>query len=237
MALLLEVLQEHVELGDDGLEALEVVRGQLLELRRRREGVDELDDAAAVEVHAPKDGRVVEVELLRGGRRAERLLREAVVLLVRLVELEHVLEARDEHGHVLAPQVASRRRHRRRVELERLLELGDARGLAGRGRREHVRLGVRDHLVRDLDEEVRHALGRVEVARDCVHHLERVEQRRERVDDLEGRRRVERVQELGQRLRAQCVCVCVQERVRVRERWSKSAHAMPHRRAPAPRGT
>mmetsp|Transcript_39915 Transcript_39915/g.120574 ORF Transcript_39915/g.120574 Transcript_39915/m.120574 type:complete len:330 (+) Transcript_39915:10859-11848(+) len=131
--------------------------------------------APAEEVEAAEDERLAEVELLPLGEGQERILRGAVLLLVRLVQLDAGLQILDQGQGVLAPQ---------RV---RLFALQDAL------------FAVRDHLVRDLREQVRHALGRVVIPRDRVDHLDGIHQRREGVDDRRRGADVQRLDELLQR--------------------------------------
>mmetsp|Transcript_29962 Transcript_29962/g.85653 ORF Transcript_29962/g.85653 Transcript_29962/m.85653 type:complete len:253 (-) Transcript_29962:15-773(-) len=64
---------------------------------------------------------------------------------------------------------------------------------------QHALLAVRDHLLRNLREQVGHPLGSVVIPGDCVDHLDRVHERGERVDNCGGRTRVQRVDELLQR--------------------------------------
>ena len=179
VALGLEADGEVLELLRQRLHALELVAGQRAELHDGRVEVDELDDAAAEEVEAAEDGLLVEVRellALRVGR--ELLLGQAVRLLVHLVQLEAALEPLDELRGLLLPEA-----------LANVVAVEAQDGL----------LAVQDERVRDLDEEVRHALGRVVVARDGVDHLDRVHERGQRVDDGRGRAAVERLDELLER--------------------------------------
>lgn len=148
-----EPVREVLELLHERPHALELVARERAELLQRAKEVNELHDAPAEEVEAPEDGLLVEVELLRLGVHAQLLLGHAVDLLVQLVELQARREPLDENRRRVLPQVRA---------------LGVAVALLARRRVEDKLPAVGDHCVRHLDEEVRHARRRVEVARDRV---------------------------------------------------------------------
>ena len=103
----------------------------------------------AEEVELAEDLLLVEVKLLDLGLGHELLPRQAVLLLVRVVEPQGPAQVLDQHVGRLLPQLAA----------------------GGDGV-----LAVGDHLVRDLAEEARHPLARAVVARDGEHHLDVVHQ-------------------------------------------------------------
>jgi len=72
----------------------------------RREHVDELLDAPAVEVELAEDDVLVEVELLALGVLGELVPREAVLLLVGLVGVERLLQRLDQLRRRLVPEAA-----------------------------------------------------------------------------------------------------------------------------------
>ena len=158
----LELRDDLVENDEQRLHALELVLGERVELLHRREHVDQLDDAPAEQVELAEDLRLREVELLALGHRQQLVLREPVLLLVELVEPQARLERLEQRLGLALPQPVG-------------LVLPVDRELA-----------ARDHLVRDFHEELRHALGRVVVARDRVDHLDRVHQRGDQVDHRLG---------------------------------------------------
>jgi hypothetical protein len=161
--LLLQGLQHAREVEAHVVHALQLVRGQRLELPHRREQVDQLDDAPAEEVELAEDRHLVEVELLsvRGGQ--QLVLGHAVLLLHVLVQPQALVHAQQQSGGVASPD-----RVRRLCAVEVQLTLGH-------------------HLVGDLREQHRHALARAIVPPDRVHHLDRVHQRWHRVDDVAHR--------------------------------------------------
>mmetsp|Transcript_17790 Transcript_17790/g.60027 ORF Transcript_17790/g.60027 Transcript_17790/m.60027 type:complete len:645 (-) Transcript_17790:418-2352(-) len=180
--LLPEVAHDGVEVVDELLHALELVVRERLELVDGGEHVDELDDAAAEEVELAEDLHLVEIKLLPLGVRRQLLLRQAVLLLVRLRELEARLQLPHQLLLVLVPQ-----------RVEELL-----RHVPAHLRRRNApdrRLAVHNHLVRDAGEERGHPLLRRIVPRDGVDHLDGVCQRGERVDDRRRRPLVQRLDE------------------------------------------
>ena len=115
--------------------------------RARRAGNESRPGAPplAEEVELSKDLLLVEVELLDLGLRQELLPREAVLVLVRLVEPQRPPQVLDERVGRLVPQPA-----------------GGGDGV----------LAVGDHLVGDLAEEARHALPSAVVPCNGEHHLD-----------------------------------------------------------------
>ena len=168
----LKVLGDLREPPDDALQAVDVLMlrkgGKLLD---GREKVYELGDSLAEEVELSEDLPVVEVELLSPGLGHEPVPGDLVLLLVRHVDLENDLEVLDQLGLVLVPDLSLR---------------------------QDEGLGVGDHLVGDLAEQIGHPLHGVVIPRDRVHHLDVVHQGGQRLDDVVGCSLVQRLQALLQ---------------------------------------
>mmetsp|Transcript_32173 Transcript_32173/g.96037 ORF Transcript_32173/g.96037 Transcript_32173/m.96037 type:complete len:696 (-) Transcript_32173:372-2459(-) len=164
--LALEVGDEREEARHQPLEPFELLVGECRELLDRAEHVDELLHAAAEEVELAKDGILIEVKLLAARVLGERIAHGAVLLLVLAVAVDAAAQPRNQRQGGLLPE-------------------GATPGL-------HERAAIGDHLLGHLAEERRHPLSAV-VARNRVHHLDVVEQPRQRLDHRRGRAIVERV--------------------------------------------
>ena len=176
------VLQKSVvlvlELGDvaleslqDGLDVLEVVLLESLELLDGREEIDELGHTATEQVESAENLGRREIELFGLGHVLQSLLGELVLREVGLVQLEALLEYNDElvmGDLILLPKNAVVHGGRALGGL-----LGDG---AGTLESENVLFAVDDHLVGDLDKEASHALVSVVVAGNGVDHLDGVHQ-------------------------------------------------------------
>eukprot|EP00962_Isochrysis_galbana_P033476 scaffold11206_cov117-Isochrysis_galbana.AAC.17 len=159
----LEVGHDLKEARHEPLQALQVIIGEGGKLLDRRKHVDELFHATAEEVEFAEDDILVEVKLLALGILGECIPHASILLLVLPVAVDAHPQPGDQVRHLLLP--------------ERAANL-------------HVGTAVRDHLLRHLAEKCRHALCRVVVAGNCVHHLDVVEQAGQRLDDVRWRARV-----------------------------------------------
>jgi hypothetical protein len=197
----LEGLHVVAEFLDDGGDVLEVVLLKSLELLDGGEELLELCDTAAEKVESTEDLGGVEVELLRLGNVLKTLLGEFVLLHVRLMEVQALLEHLNEiiwgvlfvvpqdgvvdGGSLLASSLLGG------SELtnwgETLLDAAEV---------DDVETAVRNHLVGDSNEKTSHALVGVVVASDGVDHLNRVHKCGKSVLDELGGTVVEGLNEL-----------------------------------------
>jgi len=159
------------KLLDQSFHALHLVRSKRFELLNRGEHVDEFDDAATEQIEFAEDGLLGEVELLSFRHRQQFVLGQSIMLLVRLVQFETDVEILAQRLRIAVPE-------------RRGPALAD------------VRLAPHDHLIRDLNEQRRHAVGRVVISGDRVDHFDRVHQRRQRVDDRAWRALVKGLKKL-----------------------------------------
>ena len=130
---------------------------QRAELLDGREHVNQFLNAFAEQVELAKNVALIEIKLLHFGLGRKLFFGDAVLFLVGLIQTERRMQVLQQGLNRLIPEST-------------VLH--------------HVLLALRDHLICDLAEKYRHALGCTVITRNCQHHLGVVHQAGQSLNDL-----------------------------------------------------